>query len=40
VPLDSVIEFKRNVYQQALNELSRYLHSNHERRRRLRFNAS
>ncbi len=40
VPLDSVIEFKRNVYQQALNELSRYLHSNHERRRRLSSNAA
>lgn len=25
VPLDSVIEFKRDVYMQALNELSRYL---------------
>jgi putative (di)nucleoside polyphosphate hydrolase len=26
VPLDSVIEFKREVYQQALQELSRFLH--------------
>ena len=26
VPLDAVIEFKRDVYQQALNELSRLLH--------------
>lgn len=25
IPLDSVIEFKRDVYQQALNELVRYL---------------
>jgi putative (di)nucleoside polyphosphate hydrolase len=25
VPLESVIEFKRDVYQQALNELARYL---------------
>jgi putative (di)nucleoside polyphosphate hydrolase len=25
VPLDSVVEFKRAVYQQALNELARYL---------------
>ena len=27
VPLESVIEFKRDVYRQALNELSRYIHS-------------
>lgn len=26
VPLDAVIEFKREVYQMALNELSRFLH--------------
>ncbi len=26
VPLESVIEFKREVYQKALNELARYLH--------------
>jgi len=26
VPLESVIEFKREVYQQALNELAKYLH--------------
>ena len=26
VPLDTVIEFKREVYAQALNELARYLH--------------
>jgi putative (di)nucleoside polyphosphate hydrolase len=26
VPLDSVIEFKREVYQRALNELARHLH--------------
>jgi len=25
IPLESVIEFKRNVYQQALNELARFL---------------
>jgi len=25
VPLDSVIDFKREVYQQALTELARYL---------------
>jgi putative (di)nucleoside polyphosphate hydrolase len=25
VPLDSVIEFKRDVYQQALSELARFL---------------
>src|SRR4029079_12434718 len=25
VPLDSVIEFKRDVYERALNELARYL---------------
>ncbi|MDP2752261.1 MAG: RNA pyrophosphohydrolase [Rhodocyclaceae bacterium] len=25
IPLDSVIEFKRTVYEQALNELARYL---------------
>ena len=33
VPLESVIEFKRDVYQLALNELAKYLHRNpHERR--------
>ena len=33
VPLDAVIEFKRDVYQLALNELAKYLHRNpHERR--------
>ena len=26
IPLDSVIEFKRDVYHQALNELARFLH--------------
>jgi hypothetical protein len=26
VPLESVIEFKRDVYQLALNELAKYLH--------------
>ena len=34
VPLDSVIEFKRTVYEQALNELVRFLDL--ERRGRLR----
>jgi putative (di)nucleoside polyphosphate hydrolase len=33
VPLESVIEFKREVYQQALNELSKYLHRNPQERR-------
>ena len=33
VPLDSVIEFKRDVYQQALNELARYLHRHTQERR-------
>ena len=33
VPLESVIEFKRDVYQLALNELAKYLHRNpHEKR--------
>ncbi len=33
VPLESVIDFKRDVYQLALNELAKYLHRNsHERR--------
>lgn len=31
VPLDSVIEFKREVYQQALQELSRFLHRGNRR---------
>ena len=32
VPLEAVIEFKRDVYQLALNELAKYLHRNpHER---------
>ena len=31
VPLDSVIEFKRDVYQRALSELSRYLERDHEK---------
>jgi putative (di)nucleoside polyphosphate hydrolase len=34
VPLDSVIEFKRTVYEQALNELVRFLDL--ERRGKLR----
>jgi putative (di)nucleoside polyphosphate hydrolase len=29
IPLDSVIEFKREVYQLALNELAPYLHRGH-----------
>jgi len=32
VPLESVIEFKRVVYQQALNELSRFLHRHNDSR--------
>jgi hypothetical protein len=32
VPLESVIEFKREVYQQALNELSRFLHHHNDSR--------
>ncbi len=33
VPLESVIEFKRDVYQQALTELAKYLHRNTQDRR-------
>jgi putative (di)nucleoside polyphosphate hydrolase len=33
VPLESVIEFKRDVYQLALNELAKYLHRNPPERR-------
>jgi putative (di)nucleoside polyphosphate hydrolase len=33
VPLESVIEFKRDVYQQALNELAKYLHRHRVERR-------
>lgn len=33
VPLESVIEFKRDVYQQALNELAKYLHRHPQERR-------
>ena len=33
VPLESVIEFKRNVYQLALNELAKYLHRHPQERR-------
>lgn len=33
VPLESVIEFKREVYQQALNELAKYLHRHSQERR-------
>jgi putative (di)nucleoside polyphosphate hydrolase len=31
VPLESVIEFKRDVYQQALTELARFLIRDHRR---------
>jgi putative (di)nucleoside polyphosphate hydrolase len=34
VPLDSVIEFKRDVYSKALNELSNHLNSGRRRRQR------
>ena len=34
VPLDSVIEFKRDVYRQALTELHRYLHADRRSRAR------
>ena len=34
VPLESVIEFKRDVYQQALSELARYLFRDQRRQRR------
>ena len=33
VPLESVIEFKREVYQRALNELAKYLHRHSQERR-------
>ncbi len=33
VPLESVIEFKRDVYQQALTELAKYLHRHAQDRR-------
>jgi putative (di)nucleoside polyphosphate hydrolase len=33
VPLESVIEFKRDVYQQALNELAKYLHRQRSEKR-------
>jgi putative (di)nucleoside polyphosphate hydrolase len=36
VPLDSVIEFKREVYQQALNELSDILFRRRQENRYLR----
>jgi hypothetical protein len=32
VPLDSVIDFKRDVYQQALTELAHYLFRNRNRK--------
>ncbi len=34
VSLDAVIEFKRRVYEQALNELARFLNADHRRPRR------
>jgi len=46
VPLDAVIEFKRDVYQQALLELSRYVfksvrpHASHGRARTTEFGSS
>jgi len=33
VPLESVIEFKREVYQQALSELARFIHRDRRRER-------
>ena len=33
VSLDAVIEFKRRVYEQALNELARFLHADQRRPR-------
>ena len=39
VPLDAVIEFKRAVYQLALNELAKYLHRNPQERRAHAVNA-
>ena len=39
VPLEAVIEFKRDVYQMALNELSKYLHRNPLERRPHTLNA-
>jgi putative (di)nucleoside polyphosphate hydrolase len=39
VPLESVIEFKRDVYQLALNELAKYLHRNPQERRTHAINA-
>jgi putative (di)nucleoside polyphosphate hydrolase len=38
VPLDAVIDFKRDVYRQALTELHRYLHA--DRRARIRHKVS
>jgi hypothetical protein len=32
VPLEAVIEFKREVYRQALTELHRYLHADRRAR--------
>jgi putative (di)nucleoside polyphosphate hydrolase len=36
IPLESVIEFKREVYQRALNELSRYVERTSRPRRQAR----
>jgi hypothetical protein len=33
VPLDTVIDFKRDVYRRALTELERYLHGRPQTRR-------
>jgi hypothetical protein len=33
VPLDSVIEFKREVYRRALTELERFMHAHPQTRR-------
>ena len=40
VPLESVIEFKRDVYQLALNELAKYLHRRPQDRRSSAVSAS
>jgi putative (di)nucleoside polyphosphate hydrolase len=38
VPLESVIDFKRDVYRQALDELHRFLHA--DRKARMRASAA
>ncbi len=40
VPMEAVVEFKRDVYQKALNELARYLRRRSERRAPQRAGAS